>query len=149
MNHDLRDQLYKSFPRIFCRAKQLTEGSIKRSQTPFTGLTVGDGWFQLIHDACFGLEAEFQLLSQEEQEAAIRNGDYVIEQVKEKFGALRIYLSSYTGNMAEILHEAEHRSNEICEFCGKSGTPRTRSWIKTRCDNCQKLYELGRDERTY
>lgn len=148
MNQDLRDQLYKTFPRLFCRAKQLAEGSINRSQTSFSGINVGDGWFQLLHDACFGLEAEFHLLTQEEQETAIRNGDYIIEQVKEKFGELRIYLSSYAGNMAEILHEAESRSNGICEFCGKPGSSRTKSWIKTRCDECQKLYELGRDERT-
>ncbi len=66
---------------------------------------------------------------------------YVARQVKEKFGALRIYLDYELGvdaDAAEVLLEAaEAESLRTCEFCGAPGRPTSSGWIKTTCDGCR------------
>lgn len=69
--------------------------------------------------------------------------DYGVSQVKEKFGALRIYLNypEGTGTKAdeaeELLAVAEAESESLCEQCGKPGTTGTpdgnMGWLKTLC----------------
>lgn len=86
--------------------------------------------------------------------------DYSVQQVKEKYGLLRVYL--YTGLLRHMAtgsdrlpepHEAdrykqeddaaqrlvdaaEEESGRICEACGNPGRTRDRAWIKTLCDHC-------------
>jgi hypothetical protein len=86
--------------------------------------------------------------------------EYSVNQVKEKFGRLRIYLFSgllrepyiSSGRLPDeresermaledaaarrLVHAAEDKSGEICEFCGAPGRARQRAWIKTLCDDC-------------
>lgn len=71
---------------------------------------------------------------------------YEIYQIKEKFGALRIYAKYVApGNEANqevgekifdsIIHSAEIRSTHICDRCGQPGIreENDRGWIFTRC----------------
>lgn len=60
-------------------------------------------------------------------------------QIKEKFGTLRFYMTSYTDEIDKIVTEAEKKSEETCEHCGKPGTLRTEGWLFTLCDECQKI----------
>jgi ribosomal protein L37AE/L43A len=66
--------------------------------------------------------------------------DYKIEQVKEKFGGLRYYISTHVGSKAfDIEAEYEARSFHICEECGQEGRLHRRpshGWIQTVCDAC-------------
>lgn len=65
-----------------------------------------------------------------------------VEQIKEKFGGLRLYYSS--GNsfddpawagVERSVEEAESASRLTCEMCGKPGVMRTSGhWLKTLCD---------------
>jgi len=71
-----------------------------------------------------------------------------VSQVKEKFGALRIYywassLISGPENVEDIVSEIEHRSAEVCERCGRPGRPRAGGWINTLCDECAEKREKG------
>lgn len=59
-----------------------------------------------------------------------------INQIKEKFGGLRIYLSKYTEKLEKMIDEAEEKSFHICEYCGKPGKVRGRGWIYTLCEDC-------------
>jgi hypothetical protein len=85
---------------------------------------------------------------------------YSVQQVKEKYGTLRIQL--YTGMLRHLnlgnadwpdsdqsarykaeddaaralVHAAEQESARTCEACGNPGEPRDRAWIKTLCDDC-------------
>jgi hypothetical protein len=60
-----------------------------------------------------------------------------IEQVKEKFGGLRIYMTNSTAEMDNLAWGAEGESLEICEDCGAPGTRHYGwSWIRTQCHAC-------------
>lgn len=83
---------------------------------------VGPGWSQIL------LDLHQQLV----QEAP----DYGVNQVKEKFGTLRVYLDCWGESIDEYVRIAERRSGETCEACGAAGTLRTdRRWYLTMCDD--------------
>lgn len=88
----------------------------------------GDGWFNLLMEASIKLEN--QILSYPE---SVRQ-DIVAYQVKEKYGALRFYVSYYTEELDEIIDTAEKKSACVCETCGASGKIRGSSWLYCACD---------------
>jgi len=118
------------------------------------GLDVGDGWYQLIREMCAEITAAY--------EAAGREVDIVVDQVKEKYGTLRFYYhhedqetairafdclpgspslriqsghSSLHQKVAEIVDKYEERSAYVCEVCGQPGILRTDlDWVLTLCD---------------
>lgn len=78
--------------------------------------------------------------------------DYVLVQVKEKFGGLRYYAESpqvvdetgseyrdedKAGPFEALISEAEARSYRICEQCGNEGAPTEGGWVKTLCESCR------------
>ena len=68
--------------------------------------------------------------------------DYRIEQVKEKFGGLRYYITTSEGctntdSMYAIIDTIELLSFRICEDCGRPGEERGNGWIRTLCDECE------------
>jgi hypothetical protein len=56
-----------------------------------------------------------------------------LEQVKEKFGTLRIYVSSVTPYQSGVIDMAEEMSEHICEECGAAGKLYMKKWHKTLC----------------
>lgn len=58
-------------------------------------------------------------------------------QVKEKYGLLSFSMSSATDEMYRLTDEAEDKSGEICENCGKPGKTNKYGWISTLCDECR------------
>lgn len=58
----------------------------------------------------------------------------VIEQVKEKFGMLRVYVRDTNARQAGMIVLAEELSGVTCEVCGSPGTLRNSSWLRTLCD---------------
>jgi hypothetical protein len=60
--------------------------------------------------------------------------DRQICQVKQKFGGLRFYINEGSKEIFDKITEAENRSYEICEKCGKPGNPTKGGWITTLCD---------------
>lgn len=63
-----------------------------------------------------------------------------IHQVKEKFGGLRFYVNFYTDELRTMIRDAEERSYNICEVCGKHiDKPITENyWIYAECEECHK-----------
>lgn len=63
-----------------------------------------------------------------------------IDQIKEKFGVLRFYVSGAVGDyMMEAIMEAESLSARTCERCGAEGVvcvSRAGFWLKTLCPEC-------------
>lgn len=59
-----------------------------------------------------------------------------IQQVKEKFGALRIYtFGGAQEQIQDVVMKAETASQSICEECGASGKPvDIGGWLKTLCE---------------
>jgi len=83
--------------------------------------SVGKGWSKL-------LEVVFDA----------KPDDTVICQVKEKYGALRIYTNGSTEEFLDLLSTAEWMSENICEQCGKAGQILRHGWWKTMCPNCKE-----------
>jgi hypothetical protein len=81
---------------------------------------------------------------------------YRVEQVKEKFGGLRVYLDygdptertaaeAACIELAEDLIELhEEEFYRTCEYCGQPGWPRDGGWVKTLCDVCKAAGEAAR-----
>lgn len=94
-------------------------------------LCVGGGWRALL-DGFFESIEKFDCIS--------------VTQVKEKFGGLRIYFDhdiecesecyNRVWDMADLI---ERVSFHTCEQCGGYGKRRAGSWIKTLCDECNRM----------
>jgi hypothetical protein len=86
---------------------------------------VGDGW----HD----------LLDQMHAELVAADPGYGTDQVKEKFGTLRVYITPWDEPLHAIVVKYENLSASVCEWCGKPGTLDSRYfWRLTLCDDCKE-----------
>lgn len=93
-------------------------------------LDIGDGWIPLV-EQCF--DEILEIVGEKEDEDAYI--PFRTMQIKEKFGGLRIYLSSYRPEIENIVDKYEMKSFEICEECGKKGdTKSVGGWFVTLCD---------------
>lgn len=93
--------------------------------------SVGPGWRNLLMDTQSALAPLIPELGDQ---------PFRIDQVKEKFGGLRIYLAYETEAMTAVIDKAEELSLTICEQCGRPGTaePNKRGWVKTLCPACRE-----------
>ncbi len=65
------------------------------------------------------------------------NPDYLVYQVKEKFGGLRFYHGEAA--VYDEINEIERMSYEVCEVCGKKGSlDESEYWLRTLCDQHKK-----------
>lgn len=63
---------------------------------------------------------------------------FAVQQVKEKFGGLRFYISGGDYEIAGMISMAEAMSVNTCEVCGCPGERRGGGWIRTLCDTHDK-----------
>jgi hypothetical protein len=109
MNPDLESKLLDKYPKLFA-SKQ------------FWGFECGDGWYDLLDYTCGAI-------------ASYGNAeDVMVDQIKEKFGQLRFYVTGGDDMIEGMIWMAEHMSGHICETCGNRGELRTGSWLVTLCD---------------
>jgi len=126
----------KKFEEI--RAKLLEERKNKpkvERQEPYElfGVECGNGWKHLYQP----ITDYINEYNQTHKEEPIK-----ICQIKEKFGGLRYYVDHYTDNLRKMIREAEEKSYNTCEICGKHiDKPITENhWIYAECEEChQKL----------
>ena len=119
MNKKNTEKLYRDFPNLY------RQHELSMQQTCMCwGFECGDGWFDLIYNLSKRL-TEF-------------NSEIEAVQVKEKYGGLRFYTNFYDLQSEKLIQEAENKSYEICENCGKPGKPNYEGWISTLCDKCRK-----------
>ena len=102
-----------------------------------------DGWFDLINELCFKLQAYIDDFDSVEQ--------VIAGQVKEKFGGLRFYLDQGGDDYIDILiQEAESKSVKTCEDCGAPGkVQKLGCWLMCRCPTCFSQTEEARKARGY
>jgi hypothetical protein len=93
-----------------------------------------DGWNTLIETALFTINSHLAWKTKHDPAA----GRIVLDQVKEKFGELRIYYTDYSNDpdyVSGVIDFAENMSVHICEECGKPGKTRgDLSWMRTLCE---------------
>jgi len=78
----------------------------------------------------------------------------VVQQIKEKFGTLNVYVRKYDDRTQDLIGFAESMSATTCERCGNIGELRKGSWIKTLCDEHEKerqalLAERAAEQASY
>lgn len=93
------------------------------------GVYVPPGWTSLVEVLAVAIQVEIDKLPYDTRSL------YTVTQIKEKFGALRFYMSHATPEMCKILNYAEDESTTVCDVCGGEGQLRgTNEWLRTRCD---------------
>ena len=85
------------------------------------------GWNNLINE------------TKKKLEKANKPDDFKIGIIYEKYGTLRIDVSSQNDEIEKILDDAEMQSETICIKCGANAILRTdRKWYLVLCDRCNK-----------
>jgi hypothetical protein len=105
------------------------EGAYIKPAEPYElfGIECGDGWKDLIAPI-------FEWIKNYNNE---HPNKIEIQQVKEKFGGLRFYVSCYPDELQRMITKAEGDSYGICEVCGsKEDVGHTQGWIRTICRKC-------------
>ena len=83
---------------------------------------------------------------------ALINADYLDDfhflQIKEKFGALRLYFNGWPATehgdkIIEVVSKYEELSKYICGYCGKPARYITKGWIYPLCEDCIKEVNGG------
>jgi hypothetical protein len=141
MDQELQDKLFEKYPQIF----------INRTKSPMEscmswGCEVGNGWYELLSSLCWrifqhekNIEDKKRILA-DQPERIKEELEYFpvkFDQVKEKYGGLRVYFTGGDNYVEGVIGMAEEYSYKVCEVCGNSGKPNKGGWITTLCDSCR------------
>jgi len=141
MNALLEKHLVKTYPKLF----RDMYGDPKKTCMAW-GCSCGDGWFFLLNTLCDAIQyhidqaAKWKKLGVEQDEVP----QVVFHQIKEKFGALRIYYEGGDDYIRNAISFAEYQSHYICENCGQFDqfVGRTdKGWIQSLCIFCADEYK--------
>lgn len=92
----------------------------------------GDGWLPIIEE----LFDKIQVLVDNDPAYF----EFMVLQVKEKFGGLRVYTTGYDEKIDKLIDEAECKCLLTCENCGQPGHMTYRgTWMQTLCDKCYEM----------
>lgn len=124
------DDLYNKYPYLFERRHLPMADSCMH-----WGISCHDGWNDLIDQ----MSAELTSVAPSIQ----------YEQIKEKFGLLRVYLHGHSNEERELAYDIikkyEVLSGTVCETCGKTGIERSHNgWLIVQCDDCERAYHKKR-----
>lgn len=101
------------------------------------GVFILPGWIPLVDRLCENIQDIVD---------DTKGFQVIVDQVKEKFGGLRFYVSFQTAdptgkiyektreNIMDLIDDAETESLKICEYCGEPGKIGGTGWIKTTCE---------------
>lgn len=150
MSPELQQKLYDKYPQLFSNKDK----GIKSSCMAW-GCEVGDGWYEIISSVCWMIKQHednkrWQKEWREKQNQEIKNSigisiegetpeyfPFKFDQVKEKYGGLRLYFSGGDEYVEGLVSMAEAMSYKICEVCGNKGEPNKGGWISTLCESCR------------
>jgi hypothetical protein len=97
------------------------------------GIDCGIGWKEIIWNLCTKIKEEI-----EKDETA---KGFHFDQIKEKFGGLRLYSRNANDAIYQLINETENDSFRVCEECGSRANVSTEGrphWITTLCSQCAK-----------
>jgi hypothetical protein len=88
-----------------------------------------EGWFPLIEDLSANIELYIS------QHIPLELQDQIhYEQIKQKFGGLRVHMNNFIDRIQGSIMMAESISFRMCEKCGEKATRyNIRNWITTLC----------------
>lgn len=133
MREDLDKELCRKYPRLYA-----DRNASPRDTALCWGFQCDSGWYQILDDLSAELEAEITRIALEHGEEA--SSQVRATTVKEKFGALRVYLTRTSDEMDMLISEAELRSSRTCEVTGKPGRIRSvNGWLS--CLSNEEYYK--------
>lgn len=135
--NNLKDKLLIEYPELIYLSKNY-------SNTPYNlfGIEVNIGWYKIISNALINISKidKYQTV--------------MIDQIKEKFGGLRIYYSlnyekqslleqdeinNLYKQIDNIIKNAEHEAYKTCERCGSIENVESKGiYILTLCNSCRQ-----------
>jgi len=108
------------------------------------GIECNIGWYNIISSACYRITQHEKNKKYHTERKQKTNPSYTsdhypvtFDQIKEKWGGLRIYYIGGDDYIRGVVDMAEEMSYKICERCGCPGSPNKQGWIMTLCDNCR------------
>jgi hypothetical protein len=133
------DTLYKQYPELFSnKDKDITTSCMA------WGCECGFGWFDILSSLCWMIKEHENNIRWQTEYKQKDNPEYQsdyfpvkFDQIKEKYGGLRVYFSGGDDYISGLVDMAESMSYKICESCGQKGSPNKGGWISTLCDNCR------------
>ena len=138
MNPELQNQLFEKYPNLFANKDKTP------MQSPMCfGIEVSDGWYELLASVCWRISQHERNIEdnkrvfKDQPEKIKEELEYFpvkFDQVKEKYGGLRLYFSGGDSYVEGVIGMAEEYSYKICEVCGNKGEPNKQGWIATRCE---------------
>lgn len=140
MSPELEQKLFDDFPLLFDNRHK----SPMESPMVF-GIECGNGWYDLIRTVCWDIKNHEENITRQtkwkiEQDPNYKSDYHPVkfDQIKEKYGGLRLYFSGGDDFITGLTHMAESMSYKLCENCGNKGKPNKGGWISTLCDGCRK-----------
>ena len=136
MDADLENTLYSKYPNFFSNKDKSPMESCMSM-----GIECGNGWYDLINSICWEIQQRNKNIESRNKYNPENNEkliDFKFDQIKEKFGGLRIYYSGGDDYVRGLVDLAETMSYTICENCGNKGQPNKNGWIMTLCSGCRK-----------
>lgn len=157
MNIELQKKLYERFK--FLKDSKNND-SYERYPFQMFAIECGDGWYKLLYKLFEKIESKLKIwkIINLKNEKFSKNliikkyklpfnyqlvyvdtsKDFIVTQIKEKFGGLRLYTAYYNNKIEKIIYKSIYKSYKICENCGKPGKPNKEGWISVRCKKCRK-----------
>lgn len=134
--------LYDKYPNLFENRSK----SPRESPMGF-GIECNIGWYEIISNVCWMIKQHEdnkrwrkEYLEKNDPERLASEPGYFpvkFDQVKEKYGGLRLYFSGGDEYVEGLVSMAEAISYTICETCGNKGNPNKSGWISTLCESCR------------
>ena len=135
MRQELDKMLCEKYPKMMVnRHKSMQE------TTMCWGFECDDGWYNILNQLMSQIQHHIDW--QQDRKERFNQGDgciqVTLDQVKEKFGTLRIYYSGGDDYIRGLVSMAQAMSGSTCEVCGNAGKFRGKSWFYTACDEHAK-----------
>jgi hypothetical protein len=136
MNDELQNKLYEKYPQLF----------VNKDKTPMQspmcfGIETGEGWYEILSSLCWMIKQyEDSIIWQTEWNQKTNpeyKSDYFpvkFDQIKEKYGGLRVYFSGGDQYIEGLVSMAEAMSYKVCDVCGNKGEANKQGWVSTRCE---------------
>lgn len=127
MDSKLQKQLFEEFPKLF---KHFTKEYDEDDTLPPAafGIECADGWYDIIYSLCNRIQTHVEQ----------QDFDVHIEQIKEKFGGLRVYTDGADKYIHGMITMSESFSYLVCEKCGSTDdVEQTKGYIRTLCGECR------------
>jgi hypothetical protein len=130
MNSENTKRIIDACPSLFVDVERQRDNMAKGIMfNPIAfGFECGDGWAELLVELCQKIQLHLNTLTSKQVE------NILVLQVKEKYGTLRFYVSVHDDVLEKYIRDAEEKSANTCEVCGKPGKVLGEYWLFTACD---------------